>query len=160
MNLCFAVEKTLGKLAKWLRLLGFDTRFESARPKQAPERLSGRIFLTRTKRNLGKRNFSKCLLIESDHLDDQLREVVHALNITFESIHPFSRCIQCNTEIRQIEKEAVWGKVPDYVWETQDRFSLCVRCNRIYWSGSHFFRGMGKIAQLFGDSNGVKPNDP
>lgn len=156
MNLCFSAEKTLGKLLKWLRILGFDTRLES----DAPNPLSDRIFLTRTRRIVKKREFSKCLLIESDRLDDQLLEVIKALNITSDAIRPFSRCIQCNTEIRRIEKEAVCGEVPDYVWETQDRFSICVRCNRIYWPGSHLERGMEKIVRLFGDLSKTQNNDP
>lgn len=146
MSLCFSVEKTLGKLIKWLRILGFDTRLDADESKP----LSDRIFLTRTRRVAEKREASKCLLIESDRLDDQLVEVIKSLNITAQALRPFSRCIQCNTEIRSIEKEAVWGEVPDYVWETQDRFSLCVCCNRIYWRGSHFERSMEKIARLFG----------
>lgn len=89
------------------------------------------------------------IFITSNHPFEQLREVVSALDIEKEDIRPFSRCIKCNTSIRRVEKNAVRGKVPDYIWETQDTFLTCSHCRRIYWSGSHIQRSRDIIQRLF-----------
>jgi uncharacterized protein with PIN domain len=140
---------TLGKLTKWLRILGFDTVYAA---NVAGEKLididRDRILLTRTKRIRNMKIAKKRIFITSNHPFEQLREVVLAMGITEEDIRPFSRCIRCNASIRLIEKNAVRGKVPDYIWETQNTFHTCGHCRRIYWSGSHIQRSRDIINRL------------
>ena len=146
----FTAEMTLGKLAKWLRILGFDTVYEvNVAGEKLIDTARGRILLTRTKRNLNMKIAKERIFITSNHPFEQLREVVLALGIEKEYIRPFSRCIQCNASIRFVEKNAVRGKVPDYIWETRDTFHTCSHCRRIYWSGSHTRRSRDIIKRLF-----------
>jgi len=146
----FTAEMTLGKLAKWLRVLGFDTVYAAnATGEELIDRARDRILLTRTKRIWNMKMDRECIFITSNHPFEQLREVVLALDMAKEDIRPFSRCILCNTSIRRVEKNAVRGKVPDYIWETQDTFHTCSHCRRIYWSGSHIQRSRDIIQRLF-----------
>ena len=146
----FAAERTLGKLAKWLRILGFDTSFESGSGGQ-PYIEPGRIQLTRI-RNRKKRNLSeKMIVITSDHYIEQLKQVLQTLKIEPCEFHPFSRCIRCNQLIEAADKNDALGKVPDFIWETHDIFHICRRCNRIYWPGSHTQRSLDNIQRLFHD---------
>jgi len=142
----FAAEKTLGKLAKWLRILGFDTIYD---PDIIDSAESERIVLTRTKRILNEHNTGKLILIKSDKPFKQLKEVIITLGIVKEDIRPFTRCVRCNTKIRMITKNSIRSLVPDYVWENQDSFKTCNKCKRIYWQGSHTKRSMKLIKKLF-----------
>ncbi len=146
METKFAAEKTLGKLAKWLRILGFDTIYGSyiINPTE-----SGRILLTRTKRIKDKYTTDKLIFIESDKPFKQLQEVIKALGIVKEDIKTFTRCIRCNTKIRTIDKNSIRSDVPDYVWENHNSFKACRECKRIYWQGSHTKRSMELIKKLF-----------
>lgn len=152
MNYCFAAERTLGKLAKWLRLLGFDTIFEAQNSSGifSDGMQSERILLTRTQAVREQYGMRQHIFIESDHVRDQIQQVIQELGIVFEDIQPFSRCLSCNVKITEIEKDAVLGQVPDYVWETHDIFQTCPECKRIYWPGSHTKRTMERIEELFG----------
>ena len=152
MNYCFAAERTLGKLAKWLRLLGFDTIFEGQNSGDTFSKglQSDRILLTRTRAVQAQYGTRQHLFIQSDHVRNQIQQVIHELGIVFQDIRPFSRCLSCNVEITEIKKDAVFGQVPDYVWETHDIFHTCPECKRIYWPGSHTERNMERIEELFG----------
>ena len=146
----FAAEMTLGKLSKWLRILGFDTVYTAnVTGEKLIDTARDRILLTRTKRIRNMKISKERIFITSNCPSEQLREVVLALGITKEDIRPFSRCIQCNASIRLVEKHTVRGKVPDYIWETQDTFHTCGHCRRIYWSGSHIRRSRDIIHRLF-----------
>jgi len=146
METSFAAEKILGKLAKWLRILGFDTIYD---PDIKNPVESGRILLTRTKRIKYDYTTDKLIFIKSDKPFKQLKEVIKALGIVNEDIKTFTRCIRCNTKIRTIEKNSIRSLVPDYVWESQDSFKACSKCKRIYWQGSHTKRSMEIIKKLF-----------
>lgn len=156
MEFCFAAERTLGKLVKWLRVLGFDTLYE---PEQTPlcfsELEPKRILLTRRTSCRDKTwDGHRFVVIRSDHYWDQLIEVIRATEITVASIRPFTRCIRCNTPLRSIKKMELQGKVPDYIWETHNTFKTCRRCRRIYWAGSHIERSAERIKGLFIDTDG------
>ena len=149
---CFAAEKTLGRLTKWLRLLGFDTRYESEEAgKKFIETLEkNRILLTRTRRIQNQFASRQLIFVESDHLAQQLNQIFRELSLKASQTRPFSRCLQCNAPIAMVEKASILGQVPDYIFETQDRFHKCTECDRIYWRGSHTRRSLEKIQQLLG----------
>lgn len=149
---CFAAEKTLGRLTKWLRLLGFDTRYEpELTGKKFIETLEkDRVLLTRTRRIQNQFASSQLIFIESDHLMQQLNQIFRELGLKASQIRPFSRCLQCNASIVIVEKASVLGRVPDYIFEIHDRFQKCPECDRIYWPGSHTRRSLDKIQQLLG----------
>ena len=147
-NIGFVAESTLGKLAKWLRMLGFDTVFEKE-PSAAPVHEPERVRLTRRRRFLKKPPPGRVIFIMSDKVSEQVKEVVTALELTPADITPFTRCLRCNASIQPAGKSWVFGKVPDYIFDTQDTFQTCPQCNRIYWPGSHTGQSMERIRKLF-----------
>ena len=151
LNPCFAADKTLGRLAKWLRLLGFDTLLESepADEKFIDSLEKDRILLTRTHRIRKQSADRKLIFVESDHLRQQLNQVVRELGLKAEQTRPFSRCLQCNVPIVAVDKNILRGRVPDYIFETHDHFDQCPQCDRIFWPGSHTQRSLEKIRHLF-----------
>jgi uncharacterized protein with PIN domain len=136
----FILSKELGRLAKWLRILGFDAEYfqeETISALLVQALRDDRIILTRTqhfRRHLG----IKIVVIHSERIKEQLVEVLKALNLRVNKAIMFSRCIMCNTPLVPVEKAQVKQKVPGYVFETQDNFITCVQCGRIYWKGTHW----------------------
>jgi uncharacterized protein with PIN domain len=127
----------LGRLAKWLRLLGYDTAYETdatdhelARRARAEERL-----LLTCDRELAARRGLKTLLIHFQQLEDQVQQVQAALGPPPDP--SLSRCSVCNVVLEGIPAEKVEDRVPRYVLETNSEFRHCPGCGRIYWSGSH-----------------------
>ena len=151
MGYCFAADRTLGKLAKWLRILGFDTIFETDISKKAfYEHLEHeRILLTRITKIRDRFAVKMLVFIEADNVYEQLRQVIGELEITPKDIRVFSICSHCNSPIVGVNKQIIYGRVPDYIWETHDEFSTCRLCERIYWSGSHMERILEVIERLF-----------
>jgi len=155
MDFCFFAERPLGRLAKWLRLLGFDTLYEQQpggliAPNE-PER--SRIILTRRRNSRAIRPEPHRIFIRSDHYMQQLAELISATGMTLEAVHPFSRCIRCNRPIVPAAKTDLRGKVPDYVFEMHDAFKVCPGCGRIYWQGSHTAHSLERIRRLFHDAS-------
>ena len=142
MAFCFAADRALGTLAKWLRILGYDTVYESdSSSKSFFENLEDdRILLTRSGKTQKKFAGHRTVFIRSNYLVDQLKQVVDEIGISPSDIRPFSRCIKCNLTLAEIKKEEVYGRVPDYIWQTHDTFNECSHCRRIYWSGTHSVR--------------------
>ena len=156
MRFCFAVDKSLGTLAKWLRILGYDTIYEAeGSDGEFYARLEDhRILITRSReiqKTLGDRH---PVFITSNHLAEQLKQVVGHVGIGRDDIRLFSICLHCNIPIGKVDKREVYGLVPDYIWETHDGFNRCRQCKRIYWPGSHAERSEEIIKQIF-DSTGT-----
>lgn len=136
----FIADAMLGRLAKWLRFLGYDTlyfRGDDSRLLELAE-AEGRVLLTRDTRISRHRPAVRCLFIRSDRVWEQLRQVIEELQLKTEEVG--SRCMRCNVLLASIEKAEAKGLVPDFVFKTQDAFSRCPACRRIYWAGSHFQR--------------------
>ena len=151
MNYSFAAERTLGRLAKWLRLLGYDTVFElEIGTNRFLDGLSPEyILLTRTESVRDTCSSHRLIFIESNDLNDQLRQIIRELGIVLEDIEPFTRCLECNATIKQVAKTEISGQVPDYIWETNEVFQKCPNCKRVYWPGSHAKRSVQRIEELF-----------
>jgi uncharacterized protein with PIN domain len=151
MNFRFAADRSLGKLAKWLRILGFDTTFESdySSTKFFTNLDRDRVLLTRSLKVRKQFADHRLVFIEANDLLEQLAQIIDELAIAINDIRPFSRCLKCNSAIIDISKDDVFGLVPDYTWETHDRFSICPRCEHIYWRGTHTERTRKVIEQLF-----------
>jgi len=127
----------LGRLAKWLRLLGYDTAYDNAADDHElarRARAEGRVLLTRD-RELANRRGLRTLLIQSQVLEEQLQEVREAFG---PPPHPsLSRCSVCNTALERVAPEQIADRVPPFVLRTQTEFHLCPGCGRVYWPGSH-----------------------
>jgi len=135
----FIADSMLGKLAKWLRILGYDTLYfrdgEDARLLAAARR-EGRILLTRDTRLFRRRRVCRMLFIHHDQVWDQLRQVAVELRLTMGE-RLGSRCLRCNRSLALLARDQAAGRVPEYVLRHQEVFSRCEGCGRIYWAGSH-----------------------
>lgn len=158
----FVAERTLGKLAKWLRLMGFDTLYDpGGRYDKRPDpQTDGRIRLTRTTAQKGFASERGLIFIEADRVFLQLGQVIEGLGLTAADLNLFSRCLKCNTKIVAIDKSEALGLVPDYIFETVAQFSRCNRCMRIFWPGSHNRRVRERIADLFVHYDSFTLNPP
>lgn len=156
---CFWVEKPLGKLAKWLRLLGFDTLYEADHAAKSDPR-QNRILLTRSRKIDPQSTWKKIIYVESNHPFEQLREVIRATSLTRNDIEPltFKRCSTCNLLLRTIDKYRIRQSIPEYVWEVHDVFYTCNRCMRVYWPGTHMDRAKKRIDSLFETGNCCRKN--
>ncbi len=137
----FLVDCMMGKLAKWLRLAGFDTAFIRDASDDLLVRtaiLENRILLTKDNL-LSKRRIlrGRCFLVESEKPIDQMKEVLESLSLAVTQNELLTRCIVCNGLIIQTDKESIRDLVPEYVFQTQIKFGRCVSCSKIYWRGTH-----------------------
>ena len=151
-SLCFATDRSLGKLAKWLRLFGFDTLFEPTAPLDPffwQNIDSHRKCLIRSRRLMHTIKDLNPLLIISNDPFEQLGEVIRFFDLKVVDLRPFSRCTLCNILLTTIEKPKIRGMVPDYIWQTQYKFRKCSGCGRIYWPGSHKDRSTIRLERLF-----------
>ena len=151
MNLRFTVDRSLGTLAKWLRILGFDAIYEpDVSTREFYDRIEHpRILITRSKKIQKTWGAHDHIFITSNLLVEQLKQIVDQIGLSRNDIRPFSRCIHCNLSIDRINKNEVYGLVPDYIWETHEAFNQCNQCKRIYWPGSHAERSMELIESIF-----------
>jgi uncharacterized protein with PIN domain len=128
----------LGRLARWLRLIGYDTTYArdwSDHRIAARARAEDRIVLTRD-RELARRRGIRCLLIERQDLEGQLEEIWLALGPPPANMEP--RCPTCNATLRALADDEVRRRVPPYVYRTHKRFRYCAYCDQVYWRGSHW----------------------
>ncbi len=144
----FLVDRTAGKLGRWLRILGFDVEYiptcEVSEISRSA-RKSGRIAITRT-RSLYERLGENSILLESDRLEDQIRQILRIYGV--KACNPFSRCSVCNTELSLVQKELIKGRVPEYVYNNHDEFAVCTTCGRYYWRGTHWQEMNKRISKL------------
>lgn len=137
----FIADAMLGKLAKWLRIMGYDTLYLKAVDDPELIRIAKqqqRIILTRDTLLTKTRKANPALLIHSNDTHEQLKEVVAFLR-TVTPILPElpPRCVSCNGQLIAADKRSAYNKVPDYVFHTQKTFLICVNCGKIFWDGSH-----------------------
>jgi len=152
----FAVDAMLGRLAKALRMLGYDTHYDSDVSDSDLKLLAvreGRIVLTRDREIAETGLPLRVLLVESDHPDEQLRQVVGALSLDVRS-SLFTRCLVCNTLVEDAPRDEVEGRVPPYVLSTQERFARCPGCGRIYWAATHVAAARRWLDGIFGGGGG------
>lgn len=138
----FVIDTHLGKLARHLRLAGFDCLW---RNDYADEQIVAlavaeqRIVLTRDC-NLLKRRAVVCgHFVRAIEAEAQLAEVIRVFQLEA-MLRPFSRCRECNVELEDVAKAAVAGRLPQKVRDFYSRFRRCPGCDRIYWEGTHFDR--------------------
>lgn len=145
----FAADRMLGRLVKWLRIVGQDviygphlTGYGLIRAARAENRL----ILTRD-RGLKQKQPPPYLFIESDHYRDQLRQVVSQCGLKLGD-DLFTRCIACNTLLQSKPRESLEKVVPPYVFSSQDKFFSCPTCRRVYWPATHHQRMLEELMKL------------
>jgi uncharacterized protein with PIN domain len=142
------VDAMLGRLARWLRLLGYDTLYASKLSDHqiaARARAEGRVVLTRD-RELAQRRGIRTLYVRSQDWQEQIEEVVDALGLPAPGAE--ARCPQCNAVLVEVSPAQVRPRVPAHVFQTQHEFHYCPRCGQYYWPGSHWENIQSAIAQV------------
>ncbi len=147
----FLTDPTLGKLAKWLRILGYDTAYYRGNIdrnflKKAEK--EGRIVLTR-KRDMENRSFSgQMVIIQDDRVQDQMRDVIRKLSLTPDPDRTFTICLRCNEALKRISRDEIGEIVPGYVLRNHKDFKICPRCKGIFWPGTHRDNMLGELNEM------------
>jgi uncharacterized protein with PIN domain len=148
-QLKFAADRMLGRLAKWLRVLGQDViygRHLSGAGLIHAARQENRTILTRDRR-LRFKQPQDVLFIESNQFRDQLLQVVNRFHLVRDQ-DLFRRCLTCNSRLQPRSKFSVKEVVPEYVFLTQDNFFWCAECHRIYWPATHHQNMLQELQKL------------
>jgi len=147
----FIADRMLGKLARELRMLGYDTvyyRGENAYSLMKSARGDDRVILTRSGQITPERPEDRIVKIMEDKPSLQLRELIERKIISLHEEPFFSRCLLCNTLLVEIPRDEAEGKVPDFIFYQRKKFFRCPQCSRIYWQGSHQDHMQKKIEEL------------
>lgn len=148
----FIADENVGKLCKWLRILGYDVSFYS--PIDDAELIrkaahEDRTILTRDS-GIPKWNMAKnCLLLESSSPFEQLKQVVEHFDLSVSKRKIFTRCIECNVPVVEASKPDLKSKIPPYVYKTHDKFAQCPSCKKVYWGGSHYDDVLRRLTDIF-----------
>ncbi|HWS02721.1 MAG TPA: Mut7-C RNAse domain-containing protein [Gammaproteobacteria bacterium] len=146
----FIIDANLGRLARYLRLLGFDTLYRNNYPDQEIARVAQqdrRIVLTRDRALLQHKSITHGYFVRSDKPREQVKEILARLDL-YDHVHPFTRCLRCNGEMENVEKHAVDHQLQPRTRQYYDRFRRCTACGQAYWRGSHFER-MERLCEEF-----------
>jgi uncharacterized protein with PIN domain len=138
----FILDVHLGRLAVYLRMLGFDTLYRNNYADEELAHISssqGRILLTRDRGLLKRSVVTHGYCIRSTNPQQQLLEVLRRFDL-FGSLAPFSRCLHCNGHLQAVNKEAISDRLPPKTKQYYAEFRRCENCDRIYWRGSHYRR--------------------
>lgn len=147
----FIADSMLGRLARWLRILGYDTLYykdinDSLLLRIAKE--DGRTLLTRDTRLIKIRGLSNFIFVHDDKPLDQLRQLFKE-GIINESPSLLSRCIHCNSILSSIPSDETEGMVPDFVLWKEDVVRRCPNCGKIYWKGTHPDKIRERLKEIF-----------
>lgn len=159
----------LGRLAKWLRLLSFDTLYAGHADDHqiaALARAEGRVVLTRD-RALARRKGIHCMFVDSQVLEEQLAQVMAAYGPAPQGdgsladrghLPAAPRCPVCNGTLIEVPRERARAHVPVYVWKTQRIFRRCLDCGKLYWPGTHWERIQATLDRIGGREGGEQAN--
>ena len=157
----FAVDCMLGKLAKWLKILGFDTVYFSRIDDDSlieTARTQGRILLTRDNGIIERAADVRTLFIEDEDWKIQLRQVLAVLELKGQ-VNPHSRCVECNEGLKPVPKSHVRNLVAPFIFEHAEDFALCPQCERVYWKGTHSTDMERKLEAIFSEEDTTKEPD-
>lgn len=158
----FVVDVHLGRLAGYLRMLGFDTVYEAGYTDEQLSRLSSeerRILLTRDRGLLKRSAVTHGYYVRSSNARAQVLEVLRRFDLA-RSVAPFGRCLVCNSPLERVSKERIWAKVPPRSRAWSREFWECTGCQRAYWSGSHHRRMRQFIDAVIGEALRLAPPPP
>lgn len=144
----FAVDRMLGRLARWLRILGHDVAYGphlAGRTLAACARAEGRLLLTRDTRLARNPDCPPHVFVLHDRFRDQLRQVATVVPLGGALL---GRCLQCNRPIEPVDRVRARDRVPPYVYATQTAFARCPRCDRLYWNATHRARMLAELDAL------------
>jgi len=146
----FIIDVNLGKLARSLRMLGFDTLYDRTFSDQEIIRLSSqdrRIILTRDQNLLKHKTVTHGYWLRATDPFEQVKEILHRLDL-ISRLSPFTRCMDCNGLLNTVDKKDILNLVPPRTAKYYTEFYQCASCKKIYWPGSHFRKMQEKIDRL------------
>jgi uncharacterized protein with PIN domain len=140
-NACprFIADVMLGRLAKWLRIAGFDVLYSNKYTDNELVEISnreGRVLLSRDTRLLVRKSVKEFIFLESQNVQVQIKQVFNAMHV-FDLSLSLTRCLSCNEALVETARVSVREKVPPFVYKTQSRFKSCPKCGKIFWAGTH-----------------------
>jgi uncharacterized protein with PIN domain len=150
----FIVDINAGKLARWLRIIGYDTLLFTNEDDGKMIKIAAkenRIILTRDSQIMKRRLITsgklKAILIEGDESKTQLQQIASALKLDYQ-FRPFTICLECNHSLIARNKEEVSKQVPPHVLKTQNHYMECPSCHRIFWRGTHWQAMMKELEKI------------
>jgi len=144
----FLVDSMLGRLAKWLRVMGYDTHYQKVYTTEDIEKLilTGRLFIT--KNESYHKAYESSFLIKSDKVKDQLHEIKNRGHLPLNPKRGFSRCLLCNMKLISVTAKDASGHIPEYILTQNIKgVSFCPDCHRYFWPGSHRKKMLDQITQ-------------
>jgi len=147
----FIADNMLGKLAKYLRMMGYDTVFPPPVSERDLINLSedeNRVILTRNSMFIRDFKPENYLFIKSQHFSEQLIQVIKKFSLEINTDKFFTLCLICNEHLFRLSKEEVKEKVPENVYLNFKEFRQCPSCSRIYWHGGHTRRMEKKLREI------------
>ena len=151
----FVIDSNLGRLARYLRMMGFDCLYSNAYDDKAIATIASeqhRIVLTRDRTLLRRKVITHGYFVREVRPRFQVKEVLTRFDLT-RLIKPFTRCINCNGALLNVEKQAVLQLLEPKTKKYYDSFKQCPNCQQVYWKGSHHQRAMALIEELISASN-------
>jgi hypothetical protein len=136
----FIADINLGKLAKWLRIFGYDTiyyRGAANRNFLREAQAENRVALTRKRKKNHCQFDGWLMIIYSDHVQQQLADVIDNFGLVLRQDRLFKLCIRCNEPLSEMRREEAKEIVPSYVYENHLLFKRCPKCKRVFWPGTH-----------------------
>jgi uncharacterized protein with PIN domain len=137
-NILFLADAMLGRLAKWLRVLGYETLYQRHHSPGSLDHLAGqgRILLTRERKTAARHK--DVVLITADRVGDQLKEIRNAVDFAPEPSRYFTICLVCNEKLKAVGPDEPMDLVPEYVfYQNPSTIRKCPACLRFYWPGTH-----------------------
>jgi uncharacterized protein with PIN domain len=155
----FVADAHLGGLAHLLRMMGFDTLYRNDFADDEIVALAAaesRIVLTRDLELLKRRQVTHGCYVHALKPENQLREIFRRLDLA-RSARPFTLCLECNAPLKPVPREAAAGRVPPGVWQSQERYSGCDICQRLFWEGSHWRHMRTLVEELAAPVKATEP---
>jgi uncharacterized protein with PIN domain len=156
----FLADDMVGKLARWLRIIGLDVASagrvdDNDLVRRALE--EDRILLTRHGRLLDqitandlkpRRGELKWIVVKSAHYLEQIEQVLQETGTEIDEEKLFTRCLVCNSPLDAASKEEVAGEVPEFTYSIQENYVRCRNCNKVFWRGTHTDRILAKLKRF------------
>jgi len=146
----FVLDSNLGRLARYLRLLGFDCLYQNNYDDETVATIADqkqRIVLTRDRALLQRKIITRGYFVREVRPRLQVKEVLARFDL-YRLVEPFSRCIRCNGDLQTVDKQAIEGRLEPKTRQYFNSFKICTTCGQIYWQGSHHARSLHLIEAL------------
>jgi uncharacterized protein with PIN domain len=132
----FICDSTLGKLAKYLRVLGFDTvSINNLEMLNAYKNLADPpLLFTRRRKTI---LYRPIIFIQTNRIEEQIKEIENSIKPHINGHDFMTRCLECNSPLESTEKMDIEARVPEYIYHHHEKFKVCPSCKKVYWEGTH-----------------------